>query len=223
MESLLNPEPLSTAALVLNMLLGLAASIILALCYAFWGEALTNRRKFARGLPMLTLLTVFIISIKLTVVVKLGVLSALTFMRFRAAIKDPEELLYLFFAAGIGFGFGADQRLATLIAFAIILVFVVAKRLATPRSKRCNLYVEIQAAGDAKDDALVFDKVNAVLGSQGRAVGMRRLDRPKGTLQMAYLLTYHNQATLAQVLDNLQVEVPNCSFSYVAQDALPES
>jgi hypothetical protein len=223
MASLLNPEPLTTAALLLNMLLALAASTIVAVFYAHWGEALTNRNKFARLIPMLSLLTVFVISIKLSVVVKLGVMSSLTLVRLRSANKDPEELLYLFFAVAIGFGFGADQRLATLIAVAIVLVLLAAKRLAAPRRKRCNLYVNIDAPGPADGDAAVFARVSAALGAQARSVGMRRLDHPKGALQMTYLLACRDQAAIAKVLSDLQAQVPNCSFSYADQRPLPES
>jgi len=224
MKSLINPEPLSTAALVLNLLLGLGASTIVAMFYALWGEALTNRVKFARLVPMLTLITVLTISIiKASLALSLGMVGALSIVRFRTAIKDPEELLYLFFAIAIGVGFGADQRIPTLIAVAIILAFLVVKRLVAPRAKRRNLYVNIEAPDNPEGDAAVFQKVNGVLAAQGRPVEMRRLDRHNGTLQMTYLLSCRDQDALAKLLNDLQVQVPNCSFSFVDQNALPES
>ena len=45
---------------------------------------------------------------------------------FRTAIKDPEELIFLFFAIAVGLGFGADQRIPTLVASAIILALLLA-------------------------------------------------------------------------------------------------
>jgi len=224
MKSLINPEPLSTAALVLNLLLGLGASTIVALFYALWGEALTNRIKFARLIPMLTLVTVLTISIiKASLALSLGMVGALSIVRFRTAIKDPEELLYLFLAIAMGVGFGADQRVATLIAVGIILVFLILKRLVAPRAKRRNLYVNIEVPDSPQGDASLFQKVNDVLSSQGRSIEMRRLDRHNGTLQMTYLLACRDQEALAQLLTNLQAKVPGCSFSFVDQNALPES
>ncbi len=226
MKSLINPEPLSTAALVLNLLLGLGASTVVAFFYALWGEALTNRIKFARLIPMLTMVTVLTISIiKASLALSLGMVGALSIVRFRTAVKDPEELLYLFLAIAIGVGFGADQRVATLIAVGIILVFLIIRRLLAPRARRRNLYVNIAVTGDpdGANDAALFQKVNGVLSTQGRTVEMRRLDRHSGTLQMTYLLDCRDQDTLARLLTELQQQVPGCSFSFVDQNSLPES
>ncbi|NLG29502.1 MAG: DUF4956 domain-containing protein, partial [Chloroflexi bacterium] len=163
--------------------------------------------------------------IKASLALSLGMVGALSIVRFRTAIKDPEELLYLFLAIAMGVGLGADQRVATLIAVAIILVFLVVKRLLAPRAKRRNLYVNITVASDpaTESDAALFSKVNGLLSAQGRSVEMRRLDRHAGTLQMTYLLDCRNQDALAQLLAQLQEQVPGVSFSFVDQNALPES
>jgi len=65
--------------------------------------------------------------------------------------------------------------------------------------------------------------VNALLSDQGRSVEMRRLDHHAGTLQMTYLLDCRSQDALAQLLAQLQEQVPGVSFSFVDQNALPES
>ena len=49
--------------------------------------------------------------------------GALSIIRFRTAIKEPEELSYLFICIGIGLGLGAGYRLVTVIA--LILIFVI--------------------------------------------------------------------------------------------------
>jgi len=74
----------------------------------------------------------------------LGLVGALSIVRFRTAIKDPEELLYLFLAIAIGLGLGADQRIPTLVAVGIIMLLLIATRLFAPRSQRRNLYLNIQ-------------------------------------------------------------------------------
>jgi len=102
-----SPEPLSVVALVLNLLLGAAMSTIVAWFYARHGEAMSNRQRFARLIPMLSLTTILVISvIKASLALSLGLVGALSIVRFRTAIKDPEELLYLFLAIAIGLGLG---------------------------------------------------------------------------------------------------------------------
>jgi hypothetical protein len=221
MQSLLSLAPESTA-LALNMLLALAVSGVIALCYACWGEALANRAKFARVMPMLSALSVFLIAVKVSAVVKLGVLSSLTIMRFRNPVKDAEELLYLFFAVGVGFGLGVGQRVPTLIAAGVILALLIGKRLVTPKPVRCNLYVNLVAPGPAEGDAALFDHVSAVLGPQARPVRMQRLGH-QGPLQMTYQVARRDPQALAQLLGNLQTQLPNCSFSYIDPRPLPDT
>ncbi len=56
---------------------------------------------------MLTVITLLVISIvKSSLALSLGLVGALSIVRFRTAIKDPEELIYLFFSIAIGLGMG---------------------------------------------------------------------------------------------------------------------
>jgi hypothetical protein len=60
---------------------------------------------------MITMTTMLIITIvKASLALSLGLVGALSIVRFRAAIKEPEELAYLFLAIAIGLDFGAGQR-----------------------------------------------------------------------------------------------------------------
>jgi hypothetical protein len=222
MDGLTNPEPLSVAALVLNLLLGTAVSVVVAWYYARFGEALSNRYKFARLLPMLSLITVLVISVvKASLALSLGLVGALSIVRFRTAIKDPEELIYLFLAIGIGLGFGADQRVPTLVAAGIIMLLLIAVRMFAPRSKRRNLYLNIQVP-DGQEDSM-FAIVNDILVERVELVDMRRLDRHNETLQMTYNLDCRDQDVLVKLMDDLKRKLPTCSFSFVDQNNMPGS
>src|SRR5688500_14983161 len=102
--------PLSLPVLLLNLSLGLIVSLLLAWYYIRYGSSLSNRTHFAAILPLLTLITLLVISVvKSSLALSLGLVGALSIVRFRTAIKDPEELIFLFFAIAMGLGFGADQ------------------------------------------------------------------------------------------------------------------
>ena len=51
--------------------------------------------------------------------------GALSIVRFRTPIKEPEELAYLFISIAIGLGLGANQTLVTIISTLIILVLMI--------------------------------------------------------------------------------------------------
>ncbi|MFC2030355.1 DUF4956 domain-containing protein [Chloroflexota bacterium] len=220
MDGLFNLDQLSLSGLLLNLLIGIVLSIAIALYYVRFGEALSNRPKFARLLPILCLITVFIISvIKGSLALSLGLVGALSIVRFRTAIKDPEELIFLFLVIALGIGLGADQRLATMMAVLVIMVVLVGIRLTAGRSQRKNLYLNIQVPEQTSGGEL--ETVNGILTKHARLVDMRRLDRNDDTLQLTYLLDCKEQDTLVALIDDLRNDVPNSSFSFIDQSDIP--
>ena len=140
------PAPLSLTTLAINLLLSILLSTVLAWFYTRYGRSLSNRTRFAQTLPVLALTTVLVISIvKSSLALSLGLVGALSIVRFRTAIKEPEELIYLFIAISIGLGLGADQRLPTLLAVLFILGFLFARTFLSPRLSRNNLFLNVLA------------------------------------------------------------------------------
>jgi uncharacterized membrane protein YhiD involved in acid resistance len=220
MDQLVPFEPLSLNALVINMLLAIVLSAFVALYYARFGEALSNRLKFARLLPFLCLITVLVISVvKASLALSLGLVGALSIVRFRTAVKDPEELLYLFLAIAIGLGLGADQRLPTVVAMGLIMLLLIGIRLFVPRTGQRNLYLNIEVP-DGRGDTH-FETVNRVLTENARLVDLRRLDRHNQTLQMTYQLHVGDQDALVRLMDSLRQSVPDSSLSFIDQKHMP--
>ncbi|MCB0644609.1 MAG: DUF4956 domain-containing protein, partial [Phaeodactylibacter sp.] len=84
---------------LLNILLTAVLAGLLRLFYIHFGTTLANRRRFANNFLPLALGTFLIIMIvKSSIALSLGLVGALSIVRFRAAIKDPEELTFLFIA-----------------------------------------------------------------------------------------------------------------------------
>ena len=111
------PPPLSPLAITVNLAICVVLASVLAVVYQRYGRSMTNRALLAGNFVMISLTTTLIISIvKSSLALSLGLVGALSIVRFRAAIKEPEELAYLFLCIGIGLGLGADQRLITVLA-----------------------------------------------------------------------------------------------------------
>jgi uncharacterized membrane protein YhiD involved in acid resistance len=206
--------------MVINLLIGALLSSIVAWYYARFGETFTNRIKLARLLPVLCLTTVLVISvIKSSLALSLGLVGALSIVRFRTAIKEPEELLYLFIAIAIGIGLGAEQRLATVVAIAVLLIFLVSTRLISLRSKRQNLYLNVRVPDS--EDADSFQSVQEIVLRHADAVDMRRMDRQDSTLQLTFLLDCQDSQKLTLLMDDLKASLPGGSFSFVDQGDMP--
>jgi uncharacterized membrane protein YhiD involved in acid resistance len=209
------PAPLSLTTLTINLLLGILLSTALAWFYTRYGKSLSNRAKFAQTLPVLALTTALVISIvKSSLALSLGLVGALSIVRFRTAIKEPEELVYLFMAIAIGLGLGADQRLPTILATLVILAYLFARTLVTPRPMKNNLYLNMLTP--SADHS--FDQINQLLLKHVKSADLRRLDRSASTLQATYLIACPNDEMLTSLMDDISTQLPQCELSFVEQD-----
>ncbi len=218
MEELFNLatfSPLSLTNLAINLLLSIVLASSVSWFYINYGRSLTNRAKLARILPVLALVIVLIISIvKSSLALSLGLVGALSIVRFRTAIKEPEELVYLFLTIAIGLGLGADQRWATVLAIAIILGFLFAQTLLSPRSAKNNLYFNIATA----DGDNVFNSINQLLQAHTASADLRRLDQTADGVQATYLINSPSNESLAALMEQLKSDFPGSEFSFIEQD-----
>lgn len=143
---------------LINLVIAAVLAAFLGVLYVRYGNALSNRRAFARNFVLLGMTTMVIITVvKSSLALSLGLVGALSIVRFRAAIKEPEELAYLFLVIAIGLGLGADQRLITLAAVAVISLAIVARALPARREAMRNLHVTVSTPdpGRAKLSSVV--------------------------------------------------------------------
>ena len=123
-------EQVSVGIIVFNLFLSAVLSLILGWVYTKYGSALSNRKQFARNFLPITMTTMFIITIvKSSLALSLGLIGALSIIRFRTAIKEPEELSYLFLTIAIGMGIGANQAIITIITLLIITAIICLKNI----------------------------------------------------------------------------------------------
>ena len=113
---------------IINLLATLILCFILRQLYIKFSSSLSNKDDFSKNFVILGVTTCIVITIvKSSLALSLGLVGALSIVRFRAAIKEPEELVYLFLTIAIGLGNGAGQLKVTLvgsvIAFLIIIFF----------------------------------------------------------------------------------------------------
>tara|TARA_B100000965_G_scaffold400886_1_gene423625 strand:- start:184 stop:906 length:723 start_codon:yes stop_codon:yes gene_type:complete len=107
------------------IILSLILSFLVKLTYLKVGRALNDKDYFSDTFIPLAIITTLVITvIKFSLALSLGLVGALSIVRFRAAIKEPEELVYLFFIISIGLANGANQFLLSSISTIIIILFL---------------------------------------------------------------------------------------------------
>jgi len=117
-----NSSPLIT---ILCLFLTIFCSYILKYVYEKKSNSLSSKYQLTSIIPILSATTYLVILIvKSSLALSLGLVGALSIVRFRTPVKEPEDLVYLFLSIAIGIGFGAFQIFSTLIVFLIIITFI---------------------------------------------------------------------------------------------------
>ena len=112
-----------------GILTALAAALLLGaliyLVYRKFYAGVVFSRTFAVTLVGMTVLTCMVtLAISSNIVISLGMVGALSIVRFRTAIKDPMDLLYLFWAITSGITAGAGMYVLAVLAAVIMIVMI---------------------------------------------------------------------------------------------------
>ena len=119
-------ESLSVTTILAALGAAFLCSLFIYFVYRYFYNGISYSPSFGMLLIMLTMVTAFIIiCISTNLVLSLGMVGALSIVRFRAAIKDPLDVGFLFFAIAAGLTAGARLYMAALIGtLAIGLIFM---------------------------------------------------------------------------------------------------
>jgi hypothetical protein len=112
---------------------------LIQIVYVKFSNSLSNKFEFSKNFIILGLATTLIITIvKSSLALSLGLVGALSIVRFRAAIKEPEELVYLFLIIATGLGCGAGQAMITAIGIFVSLVILILFSIYWNKNKKFN-------------------------------------------------------------------------------------
>lgn len=174
------PYPLHVFAI--NLLLSAVLSFLLGRVYILLGRSLSNRREFANNFIMMTMTTMVVIAIiQTSLVLSLGLVGALSIVRYRAAIKEPEELSYLFLAIALGLGMGADQRIITLIGFAAVVAVLWIVSLTRRGEDSRSLHLTVSGGAGA-----TLEAVSAAVKEHAAAVNLVRFEEDADSREFAF-------------------------------------
>ena len=123
---LIDDVDISISSTIIAIFLSGLSSYIIRLIYLKYGKSMNNRDYFAGIFVLLTVTTcVVIVVVKYSLALSLGLVGALSIVRFRAAIKEPEELVYLFICIALGIAYGSNQFVIGLLFLASIILIVI--------------------------------------------------------------------------------------------------
>lgn len=205
--------PLSVTEFIINFLIAAVLSMALGLAYERYGTALSNRKAFARNFALIATTTMLIITIvKSSLALSLGLVGALSIVRFRTAIKEPEELAYMFFCIAIGLGLGADQRPIVVTAFVCVIVFIILRNTFSSKTARgtANLYLTVSSETSTE---LGLEEIVDCLREHCVSLELKRFDENSDIKEAAFHIEVKDLAQLTAAKDALQARDKNLQLS----------
>ena len=180
--------------MALSFLLGLFVMVVYRLTYS--GPSFS--KSFALSLVMLSMVTALaILTVRSNVVLSLGMVGALSIVRFRTAIKDPMDTVFMFWSIVAGIITGAGYVTVAILATLLLGVFFMVIHLVTGRMSSNTYLVVIRYAESAES------AVRGRLNSLGKYKLKSRSENADETeIVVEAKLSQKNMDALSALLDN---------------------
>ena len=189
---------------IFNLILTGLLTYILGKIYIRYGMSLSNRKDFARNFVLLGLATMLIITIvQSSLALSLGLIGALSIVRFRAAIKEPEELIYLFLTIAIGLGMGANQRYKTVIAFIAISLIIWLNSKVSKKTQDKQGYLTLSSKNP---DLWSIKTINNLLEQQSVEYKLQRFDKTENFLEALFLVDLSDPEVIEKIDQELRTK-----------------
>jgi hypothetical protein len=138
---------------VVDLLLAFLVGLLIYAVYRRYYHGVVFSKNFGMSLVGMCVLTCMVtLAISTNVVISLGMVGALSIVRYRTAIKEPLDLMYLFWAIGTGIAMGASMYILVGLSF-LIMVLVVISFSSNPSVGSAYIMV-VHYQGDEAGDAV---------------------------------------------------------------------
>ena len=215
MENLITDSSINTPIyiFIINQIISLFLALIVSYIYTVFGKSLSNRKEFSNIFVLLSMTTMLIITIvKSSLALSLGLVGALSIVRFRTAIKEPEELSYAFLSIAIGLGLGANQRLTTIIGTLLILTLVVIRSKFSKKNRENYMNLIITFSNNNDID---LDEVVSEISKFSNSVRLKRLSENKDFLESSLTINIENFDKLIKIRNFLKINYPNLTINFL--------
>lgn len=136
-ENLTNAETLGFATVMLNNIVAMAVAFFVMFAYKITYSGTAYSRKFNVSLGAISLITTMIMSvISNNVALSLGMVGALSIIRFRTAVKDVRDAMFIFWSIAIGIGCGVSQYSLIGVGSFFVFLFLLLTRQAVLSEKQ---------------------------------------------------------------------------------------
>jgi hypothetical protein len=203
-------DELSLVIILFNFFGAIIISFLVKAFYTRFSFSLTGKMHLGPIIPILTsVIFLVIIIVKSSLALSLGLVGALSIVRFRTPIKEPEELVYLFLAIAVGLGFGAGYPLITsvitLSTLIIIYFFLSNKNIS---SNEYNLIV------DWSDEKISYEVIVETIKKSSVSLKLIRFENSQNHKNSVFLIELDEKINLDALIKQLKAIDNSINISF---------
>jgi hypothetical protein len=214
-NSLSIQEGVSSLAMGVYLVLAAALGLYLRFLFRRFSASASDSDVISRVFPLLAVITTAVIAtVKSSLALSLGLVGALSIVRFRSAIKEPEELVYLFLCVAVGLALGAELPLLACVLMVVVTGLALAMHYFARGGQDHSLLLTITGDSDfglSNGDSNVFTAIEQIAGG----CRLQRFDMEDGRSQLRLMLRRTDPKRTTELITRLRRSLPDCEFSYV--------
>lgn len=169
MENLADRTAIDLSVIVLNNIVAMALAFFVMFTYKITYTGTAYSRKFSLTLGSITIITTMIMSIiSNNVALSLGMVGALSIIRYRTAIKDVRDASFIFWAIALGIGCGVSQYMLVGTGSISLFLFMMLTKQDTDDKQKLLIVQgsqEVQSQIEAMVDTYFEGKVMQIMSS----------------------------------------------------------
>ena len=191
-----------------NLITVFILSILIQLSYNKFSQSLSNKDYFSKNFVVLGITTCIVITIvKSSLALSLGLVGALSIVRFRAAIKEPEELVYLFLVIAAGLGTGAGQIKITIVGilFTLIVIVIYYKIYNKSQNTNDNQSTILNLVCNKKYNEKIFSTTLDILNKNCQRIVLNSLSiNDKNIANINFEISFLNKKSISSITKELK-------------------
>lgn len=195
---------LNTEQIILNILVAVILGVVIYLSYYFTHAGGVYSKKFNVSLITLTILTATVMTvIGNNIALSLGMVGALSIVRFRTAIKDSRDTTYIFWTIIVGICCGVGDYVVACVGSGIVfLVLLVLGRV--KNDNRILLIIRGARNMERRIEAIVFDYFEAKAMLRVKNTSRESIELIYEMPRKTYLISNKKEKSIAEMLYELE-------------------
>lgn len=193
----------SLSEFILGLSLTIIYSLFLRKIYITYSTSVSNKSLVANIFPLFAVsIFLIVITIKSSIVLSLGLVGALSIIRFRTAIKEPEQIVYFLILTGISIASAAGAYIFPIL----IILFIYIYNMSNSNSRKENIYSvndQLIITVD-KIENNVIEELIKILNDSNVDVDIQSINKRDGQTTIVLKLSDFNLNSLSIVEDFLE-------------------